>query len=235
MFSKERLKLRRTEKKLSQTSVANYLNVTRTAYHNWESGKAKPNQKNLLLLSKILDVEPSYFESEYNIVSNYLQLNEFNQVLAEEFVEELLEKQLEEERLAKVIPLFAVEVLEDIALSAGPGQGYYDEYSTETVYSDEEFSGYDIATWIKGTSMEPAYPDGDVALIRATGFDYDGAVYALSWNSSVYIKKLYRTDGGFRMVSINKEKNPERFIPYEDELNIVGKVVGHFTPVMEVD
>ena len=35
MFSKERLKLRRTEKRLSQTSIANYLNVTRTEYHNW--------------------------------------------------------------------------------------------------------------------------------------------------------------------------------------------------------
>lgn len=128
-----------------------------------------------------------------------------------------------------------MEVLEDIELSAGPSQGYFDEHSTETVYSNEEFSGYDIATWIKGTSMEPVYPNGDASLIRANSFDYDGAVYALSWNGSVYIKKLYRVDGGFRMVSINKERNPERFIPYEDELNIVGKVVGHFTPVTEID
>ena len=83
--------------------------------------------------------------------------------------------------------------------------------------------------------MEPVYPDGDVALIRATSFDYDGAVYAVSWNGSVYIKKLYREEDGFRMVSINKAKNPERFIPYEDEPIIVGKVVGHFTPVTKVD
>lgn len=235
MFSKERLKQRRNKKNLSQTDIASRLNITRTAYHNWENGKTVPNKKNLLLLSKILDVKPSYFESEYHIVTNYLQLSESNRALAEDFVEELLEKQLKEERLAKVVPLFAVEVLEDIELSAGPGQGYYDEYATETVYSDEEHSGYDIATWIKGTSMEPVYPDGDVALIRANGFDYDGAVYALSWNGSVYIKKLYREEDGFRMVSINKAENTERFIPYEDEPIIVGKVVGHFTPVTEVD
>ncbi|HEM5140158.1 TPA: helix-turn-helix transcriptional regulator [Streptococcus suis] len=235
MFSGKCLKNLRESKQLSQAEIAIQLGVNRSSYNSWESGRAKPNKKNLLLLSEILDVEPSYFESEYHIVNNYLQLNEVNQTLADEFVEELLEKQLEEEGLAKIVPLFAVEVLEDIELSAGPGQGYFDEYSTETVYSDEEFSGYDIATWIKGTSMEPVYPDGDVALIRATGFDYDGAVYALSWNGSVYIKKLYREEDGFRMVSINKAKNPERFIPYEDEPIIVGKVVGHFTPVMEVD
>lgn len=80
MFSKEKLKQRRNEKNLSQTAVANYLNVTRTAYHNWENGKTIPNQKNLILLSEILEVEPRFFESEYHIVSNYLQLNESNQV-----------------------------------------------------------------------------------------------------------------------------------------------------------
>ncbi|HEM4248689.1 TPA: helix-turn-helix transcriptional regulator [Streptococcus suis] len=235
MFSGKCLKNRRESMRLSQAEIAIQLGINRSSYNSWESGRAKPNQKNLLLLSKILDVEPSYFESEYHIVNNYLQLNEVNQTLADEFVEGLLEKQLEEEQLAKVVPLFAVEVLDDIELSAGPGQGYFDEYATKTVYSDEEHSGYDIATWISGTSMEPVYPDGDVALIRATGFDYDGAVYALSWNGSVYIKKLYREEEGFRMVSINKAKNPERFIPYEDEPIIVGKIVGHFTPVTEVD
>lgn len=235
MFSGKCLKKRREIKKLTQSEIAVKLGVNRSSYNSWESGRSKPNKKNLLLLSEILDVEPSYFESEYHIVTNYLQLSESNQALAEDFVEGLLEKQLEEERLSKVVPLFAVEVLEDIELSAGPGQGFYDEYATETVYSDEEHSGYDIASWIKGTSMEPVYPDGDVALIRATGFDYDGAVYAVLWNGSVYIKKLYREEDGFRMVSINKAKNPERFIPYEDEPIIVGKVVGHFTPVTEVD
>ncbi|HEM5078208.1 TPA: helix-turn-helix transcriptional regulator [Streptococcus suis] len=235
MFSGKSLRKRRENKQFSQSEIAIKLGINRSSYNSWESGRAKPNQKNLLLLSKILDVETSYFESEYHIVNNYLQLNEANQTLADKFVEELLEKQLKEERLAKVVPLFAVEVLEDIELSAGPGEGFYDEYVTETVYSDEEHYGYDIATWIKGTSMEPVYPDGDVALIRTNGFDYDGAVYALSWNGSVYIKKLYREEDGFRMVSINKAENPERFIPYEDEPIIVGKVVGHFTPVMEVD
>ena len=40
--------------------------------------------------------------------------------------------------------------------------------------------------------MEPVYKSGEVALIRSNGFDYDGVVYALSWNDAVYIKKLYR-------------------------------------------
>lgn len=91
--------------------------------------------------------------------------------------------------------------------------------------------GYDFATWIKGTSMSPKYLDGEVALIRETGFDYDGAVYALVWNEQTYIKKLYKVEDGFRMVSINEVGNPERFISKDDNFRIVGLVVGHFMPV----
>lgn len=230
MFSKDRLKQRRAECQLSQTDIANKLGVNRSAYHNWESGKNIPNQKNLQALATILNVDQSYFESEHNIVSNFLQLNHTNQLKAETLVERLLIKQRAEEN--KVVNLIAYNVIKNVALAAGPGYGFDDEYETEVVYSDEEYSGFDIAAWIDGTSMEPKYLDGEVALIRATGFDYDGAVYALVWEGRTYIKKLYREPGGFRMVSINKKGNPDRFISSEDELRIVGKVVGHFMPIV---
>ena len=227
MFSEISLKKRRLEKDLSQVEIAEMLSVNKSSYSSWESGRAKPNQKNLAALAKILDVDVTYFESEYNIVNNYLQLSPDNQAKAEEYVEELLLSQ----QSSKVIPLFSVQVLSDIQLSAGLGEFLFDEYETETVFSDEEQLGYDIATWISGKSMEPIYQDGEVALIRSSGFDYDGAVYALSWNDSVFIKKLYREKEGFRMVSLN-DKYPDKFIPYEDEPRIVGKVVGHFMPVI---
>lgn len=230
MFSKERLKLRRTEKKLSQSSVANFLNVTRTAYHNWESGKTIPNQKNLQLLSKILDVEPSYFESEHIIVSNYLQLNKTNQILAEKFVENLLAEQTKKESESKIVPLFSVRVLKDVPLSAGLGDNYYDEYEYETVYSEEEHN-YDIAAFIHGDSMMPKYSDGEVALINETGFDYSGAVYAIYLNGQTFIKKVYKEDDHYRIVSINDEY-PDKFAYSEDEFRIVGKVIGHFMPVV---
>lgn len=226
MFSKISLKKRRLEKDLSQIEIAEILGINKSSYSSWESGRAKPNQKNLAALADILDVDITYFESEYNIVNNYLQLSPDNQVRAEEYVEKLLLSQ----QTTNVTPLFSVQVLSDIQLSAGLGEGFFDEFETETVYSDEEQYGYDIAAWIEGDSMEPVYKSGEVALIRSNGFDYDGAVYALSWKDSVYIKKLYRDEDGFRMVSLNKDY-PEKFIPYEDEPRIVGLVVGHFVPV----
>lgn len=226
MFAHKRLKVKRLEKNILQKQLATQIGVSKMAYSLWESGKTVPNKKNLTTLAKILDVPVTYFESEYNIVNNYLQLSPNNQVKAEEYVEELLLSQ----QTSNVTPLFSVQVLSDVQLSAGLGEGFFDEFETETVYSNEEQYGYDIAAWIEGDSMEPIYKSGEVALICSNGFDYDGAVYALSWNDSVYIKKLYRDEDGFRMVSLNKDY-PEKFIPYEDEPRIVGLVVGHFMPV----
>ena len=228
MFSGNRLKERRVALGYSQSAMADKLNINRSSYFNWEIGKTRPNQKNLSALARILDVPTTYFESEYKIVNTYLQLSSENQNKVDEYAEELLRTQQSHDN---VIPLFAVEVLSDVSLSAGLGESLFDEYETETVYAEEEQYGYDIAAWIKGDSMEPIYLDGEVALIRASGFDYDGAVYALSWNDSVYIKKLYREENGFRMVSLN-DNYPDKWIPYEDNPRIVGLVVSHFMPVI---
>ncbi|MBF7094755.1 helix-turn-helix domain-containing protein [Streptococcus sp. HF-1907] len=229
MFSHQRLKAQRQALGYNQSQVAKALGISRMSYSYWESGKTKPNQKNLKQLADLFQVQETYFESEYPIVTTYLQLSDDNKTKAEQYVDQLLQTQLEAQQ--KVVQLFAVQVLSDVALSAGRGESLFDEFETETVYSNVEQSGYDLAAWISGDSMEPLYQNGEVALIKANGFDYDGAVYALSWNDSVYIKKLYREKNGFRMVSLNHDY-PDRFIPYEDQPQIVGLVVSHFMPVI---
>ncbi|HRK76649.1 MAG TPA: DNA-binding protein, partial [Streptococcus parasuis] len=71
--------------------------------------------------------------------SNYLRLNQKNRTSADHFVEELLKNQMEESS-KKVISLYPIQVLEEVPLSAGYGESYYDEYRFSTVYSDEEYS-----------------------------------------------------------------------------------------------
>ncbi|MHA2700663.1 LexA family transcriptional regulator [Streptococcus agalactiae] len=223
MFSGKRLKERRTALGYSQSQIANYLGINRASYNQWESGKTKPNQKNLELVADYLGVEKAYFESEYPIVSSYLQLTPVNQQKLKDYADVLLDVQ------NRVIEQFPIQVLDDIRLSAGSGEMVGDEYATHKVFTDRDYS-YDIATWIKGNSMEPTYLNGEVALIRETGFDYDGAVYALVCNEESFIKKVYREATGLRLVSINPNI-PDRFISYEEEPRIVGKIIGHFMPL----
>ena len=129
----------------------------------------------------------------------------------------------------KVVSLIPYRVL-SIDLAAGHGHTFYDnETDYETVYFDQEIQ-HDFASWVSGDSMEPSYPNGSVALMKQTGFDYDGAVYALMWNGKTYIKKVYREEEGLRLESINPAYD-DLFAPYEDEPKIVGIVVGHFLPL----
>ena len=107
--------------------------------------------------------------------------------------------------------------------------GVYDDQNYDTVYFDEELA-HDFASWISGDSMEPKYQNGSVALIRETGFDYDGAVYAVVCNSQTYIKRVYREEQGLRLVpSIQTIKI--FFLSYDEDTRIVGIIVGNFMPL----
>ncbi len=232
MFSGQRLRDLREKQAKTQADVALVLGINRASYASWELGRAKPNQANLEKLAALFGVEATYFESEYAIVHPYLQLNTSNKRKAEDYVENLLEEQVAEATKSKVIPLFAVQVLDQVPLSAGFGEAYYDEQSFQTVYTDQEYS-YDFASFIQGDSMEPKYFDGEVALFDDDGFDYDGAVYAISLNGRAYIKRVYREPEGYRIVSFNSDY-ADMFAGPEDDFRIVGKVIGHFRPVEEV-
>lgn len=116
-------------------------------------------------------------------------------------------------------------------LSAGLGNFYYEDYEFDTVYFDKDIS-YDIASWIDGDSMEPKYHSGDVALIKKTGYDFDGLVYAVVYNEETYIKKVFLEENTVRLVSIND--NYKDIIAPIEEVNIVGVVTDSFKPIKEV-
>lgn len=218
MFCNNRLKSLRTKQKVSQTAVAKHLGVTRAAYNSWEKGKYIPNKKNLDELALYFNVETTYFESEYEIVNKYLQLNEINQKKLLTMANELYVSQL-----------YKYQV--HAKLSAGLGNFYYEDYEFDTVYFDKDIS-HDIASWIDGDSMEPKYYSGDVALIKKTGYDFDGLDYAVVYNEETYIKKVFLEENTVRLVSIND--NYKDIIAPIEEVNIVGVVTDSFKPIKEV-
>ncbi|RLU51599.1 phage repressor protein [Streptococcus iniae] len=113
-------------------------------------------------------------------------------------------------------------------LSAGTGYGYFGDGNYDTVFYDEKMD-YDFASWVFGDSMEPAYLNGEVVLIKQTGFDYDGGIYAVEWDGQTYIKKVYREENGLRLVSLNKKYN-DKFASFDEDPRIIGKIVGNFMP-----
>ena len=226
MYQPEKLKARRKELKLTQREIAEQLGISFQAYSAWERGVKEPSKEKVFQLENILKVPKGYF-TQIEIVRLYHSLSKQGQEKVVLYARNLSQ----EEKVQKVAPmperLYEYRVYE--RMSAGIGASVYDDQNFDTVYFNEELA-HDFASWVSGDSMEPKYQNGSVALIRETGFDYDGAVYAVVCNNQTYIKRVYREENGLRLVSINS-KYKDIFISYEEDPRIVGIIVGNFVPM----
>ena len=228
MYQPEKLKARRKELKMTQKEIADRLGISYQAYSAWERGVKKPSRKKVKQLEQILNVPKDYF-TEIEIVRLYNTLSNKGKDQVVEYTRNLVQKEKTQQVVSVSENLYEYHVYEK--MSAGIGTSVYDNRNYDTVYFNEELA-HDFASWVSGDSMEPKYQNGSVALIRETGFDYDGAVYAVVCNNQTYIKRVYREEEGLRLVSINP-KYKDIFITYDEDPRVVGIIVGNFIPLKE--
>ena len=228
MYQPEKLKARRKELKMTQKDIANQLGISYQAYSAWERGVKEPSKEKVQRLEQILKVQKGYF-TEIEIVRLYNTLSNKGKNQVVEYARDLVQKEKTQQVISVSENLYEYHVYEK--MSAGIGASVYDDRDYDTVYFNEELA-HDFASWVSGDSMEPKYHNGSVALIRETGFDYDGAVYAVVCNNQTYIKRVYREEDGLRLVSINP-KYEDIFIFYDEDPRVVGIIVGNFMPLKE--
>ena len=226
MYQPEKLKARRKELKLTQKYISDQLGVSYQAYSAWERGVKKPSKEKVKQLEQILNAPKGYF-TELEIVRLYNSLSDEGKDQALGYVRNLVQQEKCKNVVSMSEKLYEYHIYEK--MSAGIGSSVYNDQNYDTVYYDEELA-HDFASWISGDSMEPKYQNGSVALIRETGFDYDGAVYAVVCNNQTYIKRVYQEEQGLRLVSINP-KYRDIFLSYDEDPRIVGIIVGNFLPV----
>ena len=226
MYQPAKLKARRKELKLTQKEIAEELGISFQAYSAWERGIKEPSQEKVAQLENILKVAKGYF-TQMEIVRLYNNLSKQGKEKVVLYARNLAQEEQAQKVTAMPERLYEYRVYE--RMSAGIGASVYDDRNFDTVYFNEELA-HDFASWVSGDSMEPKYQNGSVALIRETGFDYDGAVYAVVCNNQTYIKRVYREEDGLRLVSINP-KYKDIFISYEEDPRIVGIIVGNFVPM----
>ena len=226
MYQPEKLKARRKELKLTQKEIAEQLGISFQAYSAWERGVKEPSQEKVTQLENILKVAKGYF-TQIEIVRLYHSLSKQGKEKVVLYARNLAQEEQAQKVATMPARLYEYRVYE--RMSAGIGASVYDDQNFDTVYFNEELA-HDFASWVSGDSMEPKYQNRSVALIRETGFDYDGAVYAVVCNNQTYIKRVYREENGLRLVSINP-KYKDIFISYEEDPRIVGIIVGNFVPM----
>ena len=226
MYQPEKLKAQRKKLKMTQKDIADQLDISYQAYSAWERGVKEPSKDKVKQLEKILKVPMGYF-TEIEIVRLYNTLSNKGKDQVVEYTRNLVQKEKTQQVVSVSENLYEYHVYEK--MSAGIGTSVYDNRNYDTVYFNEELA-HDFASWVSGDSMEPKYHNGSVALIRETGFDYDGAVYAVVCNNQTYIKRVYREENGLRLVSINP-KYKDIFITYDKDSRVVGVIVGNYMPL----
>ena len=242
-FIGEKIKDYRKQKGWTQLELGKKIGLGKNAISNYEKGFRTPKKDTMFALAEAFNIsiddlfpptstkeapETSQKPSDLRLArltDNYTKLDDKHRdrlvTASDELVEEMNNDNAVEEEL------FEYHVYEK--LSAGIGTAYFEDRNYDVVYFDEEID-HDLAYWVYGDSMEPDYLNGSVVLIKGTGFDYDGAIYAVDWDGQSYIKKVYKEKDGLRLVSLNK-KYADKFAPYDEEPRIIGKIVGNFMPM----
>ena len=186
----------------------------------------EPSKEKVKRLEQLLKAPKGYF-TEIELVRLYNTLSNEGKNQVVEYARDLVQKEKTQKVISVSENLYEYHVYEK--MSAGIGATVYDDREYDIVYFDEELA-HDFASWVSGDSMEPKYQDGSVALIRETGFDYDGAVYAVVCNNQTYIKRVFREEEGLRLVSINPRYD-DILISYDEDPRVVGVIVGNFMPM----
>lgn len=218
---------------MTQRELSEMTGFKQNTISNHENGNRQLDETDIRIYAKALNISPQELFDMAGVSTPTPQVLHLDRKLQEprhaEWIsqgERLLEEQ-EAESTTINEPLYEYKVFEKLA--AGNGYTYFNDGNFDIVFHDEKMD-HDFASWVFGDSMEPTYLNGEVVLIKQTGFDYDGAIYAVDWDGQTYIKKVYKEETGLRLVSLNK-KYADKFAPYDEDPRIIGKIVGHFQPM----
>lgn len=102
------------------------------------------------------------------------------------------------------------------------------------MYMEEDYETWvnapmkaDFALIVRGDSMSPTYLDGDVVYIKEQPAVDDGQVAAVAVDDSATLKHVYKWLNGLNLVSDNPAYPPIYVDPSEQDVRILGIVVGY--------
>ncbi|TVX70928.1 helix-turn-helix domain-containing protein [Streptococcus pneumoniae] len=220
----------------------------RSALSQYVTGKSKPDDKKLYLLSKTLGVSEAWLmgydvekkrvpDNERNSTSNekpeiltiYNQLEEPRQ----EKVLDFANAQLDEQESSKVASIFEKVSNEDYIIdyveglvAAGHGTFQEDNLHMEVrLRANDVPDEYDTIAKVAGDSMEPLIEDNDLLFIRVASQVDVNDIGIFQINGKNFVKKLKRDyDGSWYLQSLNSGYE-EIHLTENDDIRTIGEVV----------
>lgn len=165
-------------------------------------------------------------EAEEDITSIYSKLKPPRQQNVYNYAKDQLEQQnhpnvhnIEESKQT-----YTIDVLG--AVSAGTGE-WLDGQQPEPVTVEGPLPHYDFAVRVNGISMTPTFSDGEILFVDKveSASDVRNNQFVIAEiNGNAYVKKLFVSNEGVRLISLNKDYEDIIIHDYDD-YRIIGTVV----------
>nr|DAX85277.1 MAG TPA: Repressor protein CI [Caudoviricetes sp.] len=218
-----------------QQELTNYLNLKKTAYSDWKSGKSESYRKYIVEIAEFFDVSIDYLvygkekntslnlpEDEAELLKYYKQLPEKEKIRLVSRAEAIADMYAE----AAPEPVHPKISIKHSIYSVSAGTGDMldtDEWDTIDVPDSPEARKADFCLTIHGNSMEPVYYNGDIVLVKEQQSVEKGQIGIFIIEGCGYIKKF----GGDRLISLNEEYDDILLSDYDPEdIRCSGLVIG---------
>ncbi|EGQ4137933.1 transcriptional regulator [Staphylococcus pseudintermedius] len=229
---KDRLKQIMSERKISQSELSRRTGIGRNSISDYLNGKYEAKQDKVFELAKALNVNEAWLmgfdisknrEIENSITSIYDKLTPPRQKRVLDFANEQLNEQNN-----KVLHINSHNVIsEEVAVygyaSAGTGETLIDGVEFTTQYNGH-IPNHDFALQVNGDSMEPMFEDKEIIFIDKTKQINSGQIGIFVIDGEAYLKKVFISDKGIRLVSLNS-KYPDLHFDSSHDIKVAGKVI----------
>lgn len=196
----ERLTIALEKRNMSKSELADKIGVRKSSVSDWTNGRYEAGQENLYLISKTLNISPSWLMG-----------------FGDEMTSKVSVPFTGARNLIKVvgtvpagIPIEAIEEIID-----------YEEIDIKLVDTGSFFG-----LKIKGDSMAPKITEGDTVIVKQQDDVDNGDVAIVIVNGQdATCKKVMKSDAGLMLVPLNQSYEPTLYSP-EDVKNIPVRIVG---------
>lgn len=235
-----RLKARREQLGITQPQLAEMLGVSKGAIGNYETDANSPKATILFKVFDVLKCDANYLfqdemgnsypmkvsYDEYESIKKYRNLDDHGKELVNFTLNKETERIEKYGKLGEVshpVTSFPMRLISYYFknASAGTGQLVIDNLPDKDIEIPDkpEYRNVSYAIGVNGSSMEPAFQDGDILLVEATREIEVGDIGIFQINNECFVKKLGETE----LISLNKDyKN----IPLDETAATLGKVIG---------
>ena len=234
----------RTERGMSRADLARKMDITLGGVSAWEYGRTRPDIDSIRKLCRIFGVsgdcilgidtgEEAIAPSEKDLIKRYLLLPEKERGYISDLIDLMLSRQKKAapapETEQPVIRLISVSV-NPLAMCAGTGIDLADQGEGESMLlkENELLTRCDEIVRISGRSMEPAFYDGDLAMVEHCERIEEGetGVFVIDGEGMI---KVYRTDGLHPLNPDYKVIRPSK----NASVRCFGRVLGKVTEDMQ--